>query len=418
MTAAAAARLLAWHNRSRGRSAAVAAIKPSKRSGSCVALGLGPPAWRSFAGYKGDKESPTMLRQRILHQTSSALESGAQVSRKPAYFPKSKGGRSWIRVLGFVFFLVYGAFPAAFYFSGWFRRFMVFGHYFNWPPLINFNDTHGYELPYTRTFFLESTDGVMLGTWHVMPKSQWGRCVTGVKEESEFEDDRPVIIYYHGHAETRAADYRVQLYKRLSESEVDAHVVTFDYRGFGDSTNVMPNRSGVIQDSLSVYNWVKKKVPKSRIIVWGHSLGTGIAMQLAEIFTETDDNPAAVVLEAPFNSLAEAALRWPLGAPFRYLPVLHRLAEPLQNDDTDFESERRAAKLSVPVLVMHSKDDPLIPYELCQKLLARLRADRPAGLPAPVFYEVDNTVGPGHRRIYKDPKFTSVVYGFIQSLET
>ncbi|XP_077519295.1 lysophosphatidylserine lipase ABHD12-like isoform X2 [Amblyomma americanum] len=360
-----------------------------------------------------------MLRRRILHQATAALKSADQKSQmvgKRVYLPKFKIRKSWIRVLGCIFLLVYGAFPAAFYFSGWFRRFLIFGHYLNWPPLINFTDTHSYELPYTRSFFLESTDGIMLGTWHIMPKSQWARCVSGVKEELEFNDNRPVIIYYHGHAETRAADYRVQLYKRLSESEIDAHVITFDYRGFGDSTNVMPSRSGVIEDSLAVYNWVKKRVPKSRIIVWGHSLGTGVVMQLAEIFTETDENPAAIVLEAPFNSLVEAALRWPLGIPFRYLPVFSRLAEPLRSEDTNFESEQKARKLTAPVLVMHSKDDPLVPYDLGQKLLSRIQAERPAHLPAPVFYEVDRSVGPGHRRIYKDSKFPSIVSGFIQSV--
>ncbi|KAH6935365.1 hypothetical protein HPB50_005350 [Hyalomma asiaticum] len=327
-----------------------------------------------------------------------------------------KRGRWWMRVLSCAFLLVYGAFPAAFYFSGWFRRFLIFGHYLNWPPLMNLTDTCVYELPYARSFFLESDEGVMLGAWHIVPKTQWNRFVAGVNEESEFEDDRPVIIYCHGHAETRAADYRVQLYKTLSESAIDAHVVTFDYRGFGDSTNVMPSRSGVVEDSLAVYRWVKQRVPKSRIIVWGHSLGTGIVMQLAEVFTEANDNPAGVVLEAPFNSLVEAAMRWPLGLPFRYLPLFRRLALPLQNEDTNFESEQKAGRLSAPVLVMHSKDDCLVPYDLGQKLLSRIRAERPARLPAPVFYEVDNSVGPGHRRIYKDPRFSSVVSTFICSV--
>lgn len=54
-----------------------------------------------------------------------------------------------------------------------------------------------------------------------------------------FDDDRPVIIYYHGHANCRACDYRVGLYKTLTQSDIlDCHVFAVDYRGFGDSTNV------------------------------------------------------------------------------------------------------------------------------------------------------------------------------------
>lgn len=362
----------------------------------------------SAAKMSGREEG--MLRRRILQPAASAaLRANARTS-----LPRRR--KSWMRVLSCIVLLVYGAFPAAIYFSGWFRRFLIFGHYLNWPPMMNLTDTHAYELPYSRSFFLESANGVMLGTWHVVPKSQWKRFGADVKQESEFQDDRPVIIYCHGHAETRATDYRVQLYKRLSESEIDAHVVTFDYRGFGDSTNIMPNRSGVLEDSLAVYRWVKERVPKSRIIVWGHSLGTGVVMQLAEIFTETNDNPAGIVLEAPFNSLVEAALQWPLGLPFRHLPLFNRIAQSLLHEDTNFESEQKASKLSAPVLVMHSKDDPLVPYDLGQKLLSRIRAERPAHLTAPVFYEVDNSVGPGHRRIYKDPRFPFVVSAFIRTV--
>lgn len=365
----------------------------------------------SSAKMSGREES--MLRRRILHPASAVLRGSEQVYRH-ALLPRYKRRKSWMHLLSCIVLLVYGAFPAAFYFSGWFRRFLIFGHYLNWPPMMNLTDTHSYELPCTRPFFLESANGVMLGAWHIVPKTQWGRCVAGIKEESEFEDNRPVIIYYHGHAETRAADYRVQLYRRLSESTIDAHVVTFDYRGFGDSTNIMPSRSGVIEDSLAVYRWVKERVPKSRVIVWGHSLGTGVVMQLAEIFTDTNDNPAGIVLEAPFNSLVEAALRWPLGLPFRYLPVFKHLAQPLHSEDTNFESEQKAGKLNAPVLIMHCRDDPLVPYDLGQKLLFHIQAERPAHLPAPVFYEVAK--GAGHRRIYKDPRFPSVVSAFIQSI--
>ncbi|CAN8002573.1 unnamed protein product [Ixodes pacificus] len=360
-----------------------------------------------------------MLRKRILQQASEALRSTDRVSRttpRTAYFRLFKGSKRWIQLLGGILFLVYGAFPAAFYFSGWFRRFLIFGHYINWPPLINFNDTDAYELPYTRSLFIESADNIALGTWHVMPRSEWHRCANGVHPDAEFQDSRPVIIYYHGHAETRATDYRVQLYRRLSQSIVDAHVIAFDYRGFGDSTNVMPSRHGVIQDSLAVYEWVKRKVPNSRIVIWGHSLGTGVAIQLGEIFARTGDNPAAIVLEAPFNSLVEAALRWPLSIPFRFIPGTRKILEPLLEEDTNFESEQKAGTLTAPVLVLHSKDDPLVPYDLGRKLYERLQRDRPSHLPAAVFYDVDSSVGPGHRRIYKDPKFPEVVSGFIKSV--
>ncbi|XP_064482640.1 lysophosphatidylserine lipase ABHD12-like [Ornithodoros turicata] len=358
-----------------------------------------------------------MLRKRALTQATEILKHNDAVLPCRSYvsylFPSKRSSRRLLHLLGGVLFVVYGLFPTAFYFSGWFRRFMIFGHYINWPMIASFTNTEYYGLPVTRPFFVASTDHVLLGTWHVMPKSQWSRCSSGINPNTEFDDDRPVIIYYHGHAETRATDYRVQLYKTLSQSEVDAHVITFDYRGFGDSTNVMPSKKGVIEDSLAVYNWVKERVPRSRIIVWGHSLGTGVAVQLGEIFAAQHDNPAAIVLEAPFNSLKEAALKWPLGLPFRYIPGAEKLVERLADDGTYFESEQKVGRITAPTLVMHSKDDPLVPYELGRKLFERLKMDRRSDVPPAEFYDVDSSVGPGHRRIYKDPNFPNMVSKFI-----
>lgn len=364
-----------------------------------------------------------MLRKRVLDKPSEASSNNSLPSPpttttvRTSYFPSFKGRkRFWIHALVGALLLVYGAIPVAFYFSGWFRRFLIFGHYFNWPPLINFSETESRGLPHTRSFFVESEDGVVLGVWHVPPKSEWQRYATeGFHAEAEFQDARPVVIYYHGHAETRAADYRVQLYRRLSQSEVDAHVIAFDYRGFGDSTNAMPSRDGVLRDSMAMYEWVRRKVPASRIVVWGHSLGTGVAVQLAEVLARLGEDPAAVVLEAPFNSLVEAALRWPLTLPYRFIPGVEKIIAPLAGEETEFETERRVGSLTVPLLVLHSKDDPLVPYDLGQKLLRRIQRDRAADLPSPVFYDVDSSVGPGHRGIYKDPIVSSVVAKFITS---
>ena len=58
-------------------------------------------------------------------------------------------------------------------------------------------------------------------------------------------------------------------------------VITFDYRGFGDSTG-KPTETGLVQDALFVYEWVERLTRgQRRIYVWGHSLGAAVACQLA-----------------------------------------------------------------------------------------------------------------------------------------
>jgi len=60
--------------------------------------------------------------------------------------------------------------------------------------------------------------------------------------------------------------------------DLDCHVITFDYRGYADSTDVPPSETGVVTDGTFVYRWVKELVGQNsnaQLFVWGHSLGTG-----------------------------------------------------------------------------------------------------------------------------------------------
>lgn len=83
-----------------------------------------------------------------------------------------------------------------------------------------------------------------------------------------------------------------------------------------------PDREGVLQDATVAFDYVRKllKNDESRILIWGHSLGTAVAMQLGEAFTELERHPMGIVLEAPFSSLVAASMEWPLGKPYKYFP--------------------------------------------------------------------------------------------------
>lgn len=82
------------------------------------------------------------------------------------------------------------------------------------------------------------------------------------------------------------------------------------------------------------------------------------------------------------------------------------------DDETFFESEQLAGSVRLPMLIMHSPDDALVPYSLGVKLFERLRVLCPV---QPRFYKVNDTYGPGHRYIHLDPGVQSAVADFIQS---
>jgi len=112
----------------------------------------------------------------------------------------------------------------------------------------------------------------------------------------------PIILYLHGITGSRINDHRLELYKRLQA--MDYHVIAVDYRGievhreifktdsvlrtlestvlnehflgYADSASAIPlSEEGVITDAKAAYSYIKKHSHDSKIIVWGHSLGTG-----------------------------------------------------------------------------------------------------------------------------------------------
>ena len=73
----------------------------------------------------------------------------------------------------------------------------------------------------------------------------------------------------------RATNYRANHYRMMSS--FGNHIVALDYRGYGDSTGV-PSVQGVVHDVLHVFNIIRQACPDNPITVWGHSMGTGVAL--------------------------------------------------------------------------------------------------------------------------------------------
>jgi fermentation-respiration switch protein FrsA (DUF1100 family) len=131
------------------------------------------------------------------------------------------------------------------------------------------------------------------------------------------------------------------------------NVLEIDYRGFG-RTPGEPSEAGMYEDAEAAYQeLLRRGVPPKRIILLGHSLGSGPAVLLA-----TQHPAAALVLFGAFTSIPDAAAgRYP------YLPI--RLAVAVQ-----FNSLARIGAVHMPVVIAHSREDRLIPYSHALKLFA------------------------------------------------
>ena len=166
----------------------------------------------------------------------------------------------------------------------------------SWPP-IDFLEPHRPQLfglyspisPETssaRPLYISTADGAKLGVWHL-------------SRTAASDDSGPasVLIYCHGNAESRAYGPSHRRYESALAEGYD--VVTFDYRGFADSEGPAwgPTEEGVVTDATAVWQWVTGTgsitasrqslgVDPSRVVVWGHSLGTGVAVQLLRVLEE------------------------------------------------------------------------------------------------------------------------------------
>ena len=184
-------------------------------------------------------------------------------------------------------------------------------------------------LPEAEEVVLDMPDGARIIVWHIPPKG-----------------DRPVWLYFHGNG--GALRYRVDRFRQLvAEGE---GLVALSYRGYAGSTG-HPSEAGLIDDARAAYDFAVRRYGAQRIVLWGESLGSGVALALAA------DRPVArIVLEAPFLSAVDIA-----AGVYPYVPVRWLMKD-------QFRSDLRVAKVTVPVLVLHGDRDNIVPISSGQLL--------------------------------------------------
>jgi pimeloyl-ACP methyl ester carboxylesterase len=157
------------------------------------------------------------------------------------------------------------------------------------------------------------------------------------------------ILHLHGNGESAFSPRQVRHCEALRG--LGFSVLALDYRGYGDSPG-SASESGLYGDAEAAYQMLLKSgVPDSRIILWGHSLGSAPAVRLA-----TRHEAAALVLFSAITSMPEAvALRYSMQPLWRAIGV-------------QFDSLSIIAEVHIPVVIASSRGDAVIPYAHALKL--------------------------------------------------
>jgi fermentation-respiration switch protein FrsA (DUF1100 family) len=162
------------------------------------------------------------------------------------------------------------------------------------------------------------------------------------------QNHRGVVLFSHGNAGNLSG--RIESIGLLRSFGFS--VLAYDYGGYGFSSG-KPSEKRCYADIRAMWDYLVKvkQIPPSEIVLFGRSLGAAPTAELAQSVT-----PGAVVLESAFLSVPDVAKDMPIVGHLTWL-IRHR-----------FENKHKVAKITSPVLFVHSPDDEVIPFTHGQRL--------------------------------------------------
>ena len=155
------------------------------------------------------------------------------------------------------------------------------------------------------------------------------------------------VVFFHGNA--GSLENRIHKLNHFRDMSVNFLIIA--WRGFSGNEG-KPSESGLYEDGESAIKWlVKKGVDEKNIVIYGESLGTGVATHLSQ-----NKEFAGVILETPFTSMIDAAKKF-----YPYIPVGLLLKD-------KFENKNKIKNIKSPILIMHGEKDQIVPFEMGKKM--------------------------------------------------
>ena len=185
--------------------------------------------------------------------------------------------------------------------------------------------------PEAQEHVLTAADGEKIIVWHVPAKP-----------------GRSVVLYFHGNG-----DYLAGFFGRFRRLISDGTgVIAVSYRGYAGSGG-QPSERGLLLDAAAAFAFTTARYSADKIVVWGFSLGTGVAVALA-----AEQQVGRVILESAYTSIADVA-----ASAFWFAPVRRLMRD-------QFRSDERIARVRVPLLFLHGARDRTIPLRFGERLFA------------------------------------------------
>ncbi|MBK8723915.1 MAG: alpha/beta fold hydrolase [Saprospiraceae bacterium] len=184
-------------------------------------------------------------------------------------------------------------------------------------------------------------------------KAKDGQEINAIKIKTPYQK-KGLVLYFHGNADN------LQRWGRYHHDFTDRGYDFFaiDYRGFGKSKGDIDEEK-YYSDALMAYNWCLESESSDSIIIYGRSLGTGIAADLASKVPSR-----MLLLETPYTSIKEVLDYYFIGLP-----------SPSNYIRYGFNTMSYIPKIQVPIAAFHGTKDIIIPYQTTLPLQKMLEKD-------------------------------------------
>ncbi len=182
-----------------------------------------------------------------------------------------------------------------------------------------------------KEFFIEVESDIKIKSWLIR------------KDLKKYK----TLLFFHGNA----GNLFNRSYKLNRLNELNLNVLIISWRGFSGNSGE-PTEANLYADAKKAVKWLNEKGVKSEnIILYGESLGTGVAVEIGQ-----NNKFNSIILESPYTSMYKAAKIY-----YPYLPVKFLLKD-------KYDSEKKIKNIKIPVLIMHGKKDQIIPFNMGKKL--------------------------------------------------
>ena len=159
--------------------------------------------------------------------------------------------------------------------------------------------------------------------------------------------DYKTILFLHGNAGT----LENRIYKINHFKNMNVNFLIIAWRGFSGNKG-KPTEKGLYEDAKSALRWLANKgVKEESIIIYGESLGTGVATEISQ-----NKNFAGVILETPFTSMVNVGK-----TKYPFFPVSFLLKD-------KYESDKKIKNIKSPILIMHGEVDKIVPFWMGKKM--------------------------------------------------